>query len=312
MSSILKRERTTDRVGLAWLRGVLSSNALGKIKELAVGKSIQYRHFVVTRTTIGWKMVPRLTPEMSNALMHWLPNLDTEDAQTWVDMQEERVVREKSSVESSLFRVLYADVLWVRNVYLMQRYPGLANTFVNYLQTSTQWSRMDVKNSRAYERANFLEVSKMALYYNKESGVIQRPLQVKKVKALVDGMPWLKSLEVQEGFDSERLLVLLGELKDVLTRLSVPADKQFDLRFRKIRRTKKTGMYLPTLQLLIVDPRETQSLWHELAHWLEDVGAVQMEWDGLVSDDIKERYPKGRWEKEMRAHWIEKGCICVN
>ena len=301
MSSILKRERTTDRVGLAWLRGVLSSNALGKIKELAVGKSIQYRHFVVTRTTIGWKMVPRLTPEMSNALMHWLPNLDTEDAQTWVDMQEERVVREKSSVESSLFRVLYADVLWVRNVYLMQRYPGLANTFVNYLQTSTRWSRMDVKNSRAYERANFLEVSKMALYYNKENQAIQRPMQVKKVKAVVDGMPWLKSLEVQEGFDSAKLLLLLGELKDTLVRLNVPANQQFDLRFRKIRRTKKTGMYLPTLQLLIVDPRETQSLWHELAHWLEDVGAVQMEWDGVVDEDIKERYPKSRWEKEMRA-----------
>ena len=312
MGSILKRERTNDRVGLAWLRGVLAPGALTEVKMLAVGESMQYRHFSVERTTSGWSIVPTLTPEMSRALMQWLPNLDTEDAQAGVSMQKEAVVRDKRSVDSALLRALHPDILWVRHVYLVQRYPGLASTFVNYLQTSTQWSRMEVKNSRAYGRANFLEVSKMSLYYNKESGAIQRPLQVKKVKALVDGMPWLTSLEVQEGFDSTKLLVLLGELKDALVRLKVPATQRFDLRFRKIRRTKKTGMYLPTLQLLIVDPRETQSLWHELAHWLEDVGAVQMEWDGVVSEDIKERYPKERWEKEMKALIIEKWAQTTN
>ena len=303
MGSILKRERTNDRVGLAWLRSVLAPNALAAVKNLGVGQTVEYRHLTVVRSTLGWTITPNLTPEMSRALVQWLPVLDTEDAQAWVDMQRDVVVCDKRNVESSLLRALHADVLWVRHVYLMQRYPGLASTFVNYLQTSTQWSRMDVKNSRAYGRANFLEVSKMALYYDKESAAVQRPLQVRKVKALVDSMPWLKSLEVQEGFDSAKLSSLLHQLKDTLIQLNVPTDKQFDLRFRKIRRTKKTGMYLPALQLLIVDPRETQSLWHELAHWLEDTGAVQMEWDGSVSEDIRERYPKGRWEKEMRA-WL--------
>lgn len=164
---------------------------------------------------------------------------------------------------------------------------------------------MQVTNERTYGRASFLEISKMSLYYDKSSKAIQRPRQVKKIKVLVDGMPWLKSLEVQEGFDSQKLATLLGELKSTLLRLDVPSDKQFDLRFRKIRRTKKTGMYLPTLELLIVDPRETQSLWHELAHWLEDIGSVKLEWNGVVDPDIQERYPKGRWEKEMRARLIE-------
>lgn len=312
MGSILKRERTNDRIGLAWLRGVLAPNALSAVKNLVVGDAMEYRHLTVVRSTFGWTITPNLTPEMSRALVQWLPVLDTEDAEAWVDMQRDVVVGDKRNMESDLLRALHADVLWVRHVYLMQRYPGLASTFVNYLQTSTQWSRMDVNNSRAYGRANFLEVSKMALYYNKESAAVQRPLQVRKVKALVDSMPWLKSLEVQEGFDSAKLSFLLTQLKDTLARLNVPTDKQFDLRFRKIRRTKKTGMYLPALQLLIVDPRETQSLWHELAHWLEDTGAVQMEWDGSVSEDIRERYPKGRWEKEMRAYTIENGILCFH
>ena len=90
---------------------------------------------------------------------------------------------------------------------------------------------------------------------------MKREVFVKKIEVVT---------EVQEGFDSVKLIALLSELKSTLTRLKIPQDQKFDLRFRKIRRTKKTGMYLPALRLVIVDPRETQSLWHELAHWLED------------------------------------------
>ena len=305
MGSILKRERANDRLGLAWLRGVVGTENLSTIMELTVGAKCSYRHFNVLRVESGWQIAATLTPEISHALTKWLPTLDKEDALAWVEMQDETTVQIKRNSERDLLRVLYADVLWVRHVYLMQRYPGLASTFVNYLQTSTQWSRMQVTNARTYGRANFLEVSKMSLYYDKDSKAIQRPLQVKKIKCLVDSMPWLKSLEVQEGFDSAKLGSLLSELQSTLLRLEVPSDKQFDLRFRKIRRTKKTGMYLPTLRLLIVDPRETQSLWHELAHWLEDIGIVELEWDGVVDSDIQERYPKAKWEKEMRAQLLE-------
>lgn len=305
MGSILKRERASDRLGLAWLRGVLGTENLSDIKALTVGAQCSYRHFNVLRVESGWRISATLTPEISHALAKWLPTLDKDDALAWVEMQDETTVQIKRNSERDLLRVLYADVLWVRHVYLMQRYPGLASTFVNYLQTSTQWSRMQVTNARTYGRASFLEISKMSLYYDKSSKAIQRPLQVKKIKALVDSMPWLKSLEVQEGFDFAKLATLLGELKSTLLRLEVSSDKQFDLRFRKIRRTKKTGMYLPALGLLIVDPRETQSLWHELAHWLEDIGAVELEWNGVVDPDVQERYPKARWEKETRARLIE-------
>lgn len=306
MGSILKRERTNDRAGLAWLRGVLSPDALKPTIQMAVGSSIQYRHLTITRSSTGWTIVPCLTPELSRVLSQWLPMLDQEDALDWIHMQDTKTVLHKRNEDVALLRVLHADILWVRRVYLMQRYSGLASTFVNYLQTSTSWNRMEVKNERTYERANFLEINKMALYYSKESAMVQRPRQIKKVKALVDSMPWLKSIEVQEGFDSAKLMMLLNQLRDTLFRLNVPEDKKFDLRFRKIRRTKKTGMYLPTLQLLIVDPRETESLWHELAHWLEDTGAVQMAWNGVVDQDIQERYPKGKWEKEMKAKLIGK------
>lgn len=305
MGNILKRERSNDRVGLSWLRSVIDLDAASNVQNLGVGKSMHYRHFVVERTSVDWKITPNLTPELSNALMQWLPQLDTEDAQLWMEMQNEARVLDRRNVQTALLRSLHADILWVRHVYLVQRYPGLADTFVNYLQTSTQWSRMEVKNSRAYGRANFLEINKMALYYHKESLVVQRPRQVKKIKSLVDTIPWLKSLEVQEGFDSVKLIALLSELKSTLTRLKISQDQKFDLRFRKIRRTKKTGMYFPALRLLIVDPRETQALWHELAHWLEDTGAIAVEWDGVVAQDIQTRYPKGRWEKEMKARLTE-------
>ena len=159
MGNILKRERSNDRVGLSWLRSVIDLDAASNVQNLGVGKSMHYRHFVVEWTLVDWKITPNLTPELSNALMQWLPQLDTEDAQLWMEMQNEARVLDRRNVQTALLRSLHADILWVRHVYLVQRYPGLADTFVNSLQTSTQWSRMEVKNSRAYGRANFLEIN---------------------------------------------------------------------------------------------------------------------------------------------------------
>ena len=54
--------------------------------------------------------------------------------------------------------------------------------------------------------------------------------------------------------------------------------------------------------------RKTRSLWHELGHWLEQENLVETPnfSDSEVDSEVKEKYPKGDWEKEMKARWVEK------
>ena len=308
MSNILKRSRERNTQETDWLNQVIDKVTFQNAVNLLTGTSTTYRYFKVFHNGAQLEVIPQMTPDVSTFLQEWLPKLDHLDAIQWVDFFKTKNIEVNMEMERNLFKLLHRDIAWVRSAYLMQRYPGLSDSFTRYLETSTAWSRQQVSLDRTFVRASFFEINKTSLLYNKATQQIQRPGLLKSLREKLDALPWVQSIEVQEGFDPAKLSVLLGQLHQVLTSLKVKPAHTFHLKLRKIRRHRKTGMYMPSVKLIVVDPRETRSLWHELGHWLEQENLVETPnfSDSEVDFEVKEKYPKGDWEKEMKARWVEK------
>ena len=308
MSNILKRSRERNTQETDWLNQVIELGVFQNAIKLLPGTSTTYRHFKMLRDVEGIEVQPQMTPEISTFVQEWLPKLDHLDAIQWVELFKTKTIEIDANLESALFKLLHRDLAWVRSAYLMQRYPGLSDSFTKYLETSTDWRRHQISFDRTFVRASFFEINKTSLLYNKATQQIQRPGLLKSIREKLDALPWVQSIEVQEGFDPAKLSQLLGQLHQVLTALKVKPAHTFHLKLRKIRRHRKTGMYMPSVKLIVVDPRETLSLWHELGHWLEQENLVETPnfSDSEVDSEVKEKYPKGDWEKEMKARWVEK------
>lgn len=88
---------------------------------------------------------------------------------------------------------------------------------------------------------------------------------------LLRANPLIRHIEIPEDFEVKRLANFLQELLtacELIRRKYPSATKhKFSLKLRKIKHTFKEGMFFPATNTVIVDPRDTGSLWHELGHW---------------------------------------------
>lgn len=76
-----------------------------------------------------------------------------------------------------------------------------------------------------------------------------------------------KLVEIPKDYDLNRLEHSLHEIASILNEFKVNK-RDFIIRFRKIKKLKKTGLFIVAANTIILDPRETESFKHELGHYI--------------------------------------------
>ena len=76
-----------------------------------------------------------------------------------------------------------------------------------------------------------------------------------------------KLVEIPKDYDLNRLEHSLQDIASILNEFKVNK-RDFIIRFRKIKKLKKTGLFIVAANTIILDPRETESFKHELGHYI--------------------------------------------
>ena len=116
-----------------------------------------------------------------------------------------------------------------------------------------------------------------------------------------------KLVEIPKDYDLNRLEHSLQEIASILNEFKVNK-RDFIIRFRKIKKLKKTGLFIVAANTIILDPRETDSFKHELGHYIfENKVPVEISGQLLTPNDFNTVINENR-EKYMgllQKHRIE-------
>lgn len=121
----------------------------------------------------------------------------------------------------------------------------------------------DKKQSKQYSRSNIALRSKNSVFYNKIEKSKNIPKSIEKECEKMG----MNEIEFPQKYNKNKTLSLLKEINFIIDTIELH-NRAFDLRFKKIAHYKKVGLYIKNAQCLIVDPRNTSSLFHELGHFI--------------------------------------------
>lgn len=74
-------------------------------------------------------------------------------------------------------------------------------------------------------------------------------------------------VEIPKDYDLKKLESALKEMVSILGDFKIEK-REFIIRFRKIKKLKKTGLFIVSANTIILDPRESGSFKHELGHYV--------------------------------------------
>lgn len=74
-------------------------------------------------------------------------------------------------------------------------------------------------------------------------------------------------VEIPKDYDLKKLESALKEMVSILDDFKIEK-REFIIRFRKIKKLKKTGLFIVSANTIILDPRESGSFKHELGHYV--------------------------------------------
>lgn len=116
-----------------------------------------------------------------------------------------------------------------------------------------------------------------------------------------------KLVEIPKEYDLTKLESSLKEISTILNKFKINK-REFIIRFRKIRKLKKTGLFIVSANTIILDPRETDSFKHELGHYIyENKVPVEIHGTLLKYNDfqtiINENFSK--YSGLLKKHKIE-------
>lgn len=105
----------------------------------------------------------------------------------------------------------------------------------------------------------------------------RRTLKISKTNQdIIASVPGLSFIEIDKDVSQEKLTTFLAALKSTMDKVSSYLAAQglfledqikFGLRLRKIKHTHKRGIYLPAENVIVLDPRHSESMVHEVGHW---------------------------------------------
>lgn len=156
--------------------------------------------------------------------------------------------------------------------------PSLKKFLEDYVQDNYGISHKDLRQqvfrvSNIGARSTLHTFNRHSIIWDK-AGVLSRGCDKlpKGTLQILEKTNLINLFEFPEKFDAVKIDLFMTELFNVLEKVEkkYPLLKKnpVSIKLRKIRRTYKTGMYIPVTNTIILDPRDTSSLLHEIGHWV--------------------------------------------
>lgn len=266
-----ERVRPTQVVGMV-KKSCDYANFSKTVQSLKDGESYTYRMFEISKAGSSFVVSPKNTMFLKKFLVSKGINLSSSLQSELLSIVKNPVrVSVKHSIK--LFEAAHRDLIYlisdsldnksdIISDYLRVEMPALVPFYSSYKP-----------RSKVFARANLLEFNKFSSVLSKDTSINQHTDRfTKKTIIYFDKTDAIHTFEVQLGFDPEKVENLLGQVKQVLTYLGLSkvsdTSLQITFKIRKMKRTNKRGLFIKHLNMLLVDPRTVDSVWHELGHWI--------------------------------------------
>lgn len=115
-----------------------------------------------------------------------------------------------------------------------------------------------------------------------------------------------KLVEIPKNYEKNKLEESLLYILNTLNKFEIK-NRDFILRFRKIKKIKREGLFIKSANTIILDPRDISAFQHELGHFVYE-NNVNFKNGLLISSDlfcniVKENYIK--YKENLKMHKVE-------
>lgn len=115
-----------------------------------------------------------------------------------------------------------------------------------------------------------------------------------------------KLVEIPKNYEKNKLEESLLYILKTLNKFEIK-NRDFILRFRKIRKIKKDGLFIKSNNTIILDPRDISAFQHELGHFVYE-NNINFKNEKIIISDlfyniVKENYIK--YKENLKIHKIE-------
>lgn len=118
----------------------------------------------------------------------------------------------------------------------------------------------------------------------------------------------LRELELPRLYEKNKVINLLSDFEYVLDTLNIK-NRKFELRFKKIGLYRKRGMYLKNAECLIVDPRYSETLFHELGHFIHETNTIFFINNKKITKASRKKIIKDneyKYQNQLKNHKVEE------
>ena len=140
------------------------------------------------------------------------------------------------------------------------------NYLVNYLDININ----DIKKINSIKNYDLMQTNKLS--FELKSDTFSKFLKGKNVELKKEIISSFENLglimvEIPFNYNLLNLANFFKELEEFKNNLNI---KKFNfiLRFKKIKKYKKTGMFVSKANTIILDPRSINTIYHEIGHWI--------------------------------------------
>lgn len=262
-----------------------ASNVCGfkEVWSLFADKDANFRYFNLVHENGGLRIIPQENLLLQKQFKIFFDYGNKEQQYQLLTWGKEKTYNIKS--KKRILNHLHLDIILAIELLKSSKDNEIKNKFISYLLFELK----DEKLVNRLTRANYTTPERSNIYtFNKNSVIISFNEELDKNKQqlndenlkLIKENNIINTIEIQNGFDNKKLSLFLQKMNKVCSKVigDNPSLKQhkFDVKIRKIKRTYKSGMYLKSLNTIIVDPRHVDSFTHELGHWFHTFAMPEM------------------------------------
>lgn len=160
------------------------------------------------------------------------------------------------------------------------------------------------KEQKEYKKSTLIQRGSNTKYWNRVIYSKELSFQIVDLSEKINPI----ELELPLHYENEKVISILEDFYNVLEYLKIE-NRNFQIRFKKIRHYKKEGLYLKNSKTLIIDPRNSQTIFHEFGHFIHETNSSFF----LDGEKITKRNRnkiiknnKSKYKYEFKNHKIEE------
>ena len=236
-----------------------------------------YRFFKIEHLADGAiKFTPTMNLDILTNIVKIEPLLELEEKAQLLEIRKTKTFRKyhKNRI------LIYLHLDWVMIYNKLREYEtgsAIPQPLLDDFYLITGKNPKDViKGSQAgaKQRSNIYTINKDSIIVSKFESDIEEHLDriSEKTIALIKENDLISFIEISKDIDEDKLQQFLVGVNKACFKMikqepSIKDNMRFCLKIRKIKRTLKKAMYIQNQNSIIVDPRHTDSFYHELGHW---------------------------------------------